>query len=390
MKLNFIKYHILPIILSLLLVYIITVFLFDSKPDKIDSFKGNQEEATRIQANYSNGIQGEINFVSSLLNKNDICFLGSSEFGNPAIKYYPYDFLKDTLNMQVFSFGHAHHQCFSMYSQLLANQQELKNANICVILSPSWFLTEGTNIEAFIEFVPENYLKRIIHSPLVSREEKLKIGEYIYNHFDLINEPTLSLTYLSNLHKYRNYPFFEKLVNLNKTNISDIKYNIRLLPKTKPNPTAKSLIKKELKTKYLNDIKSNSIYVNDGYYLEYLSTKEQSYKHAIIEDKLFKNRTEIEDFKLLVNLLKKNNCKASFIFQPLNNYHYVGIEKFHPLKQEILTILKKNQLPILDMFALTKKEFEPGVLNDIMHTGDYGWTKINQFIYDTYYKTLSK
>ena len=390
MKLNFIKYHILPIILSLLLVYIITVFLFDSKPDKIDSFKGNQEEATRIQANYSNGIQGEINFVSSLLNKNDICFLGSSEFGNPAIKYYPYDFLKDTLNMQVFSFGHAHHQCFSMYSQLLANQQELKNANICVILSPSWFLTEGTNIEAFIEFVPENYLKRIIHSPLVSREEKLKIGEYIYNHFDLINEPTLSLTYLSNLHKYRNYPFFEKWVNLYKSKISDVKYDIKLLPKTYPIKTSKSLIKKELKVQYLNNIKSNQIYVNDAYYLEYLSTKEHSYEPSIIEDELFKNRTEFKDFTLLVNLLKKNNCNASFIFQPLNNYHYVGIEKFQPLKKEILSLLKKNNFPIYDLFSLSKKEFEPGVLNDIMHTGDYGWTKINQFIYDTYYKTLSK
>ena len=89
-------------------------------------------------------------------------------------------------------------------------------------------------------------------------------------------------------------------------------------------------------------------------------------------------------------MLKKNNCKASFIFQPLNNHHYVGIEKFQPLKQEILTILKKNQFPILDMFALTKKEFEPGVLNDIMHTGDYGWTKINQFMYNTYFNTLSK
>ena len=161
MKLNFIKYHILPIVSSLLIVFIIGFFIFDNNPDTIDLVKGNQEETTRIQANYSNGIQGEINFVSSLLNKNNICFLGSSEFGNPAVKYYPYNFLKDTLNTRVFAFGHAHHQCFSIYSQLVANQQELKNSNICIILSPSWFITEGTNIEAFIEFVPENYLKRI-------------------------------------------------------------------------------------------------------------------------------------------------------------------------------------------------------------------------------------
>lgn len=390
MKLNFIKYHIFPIILSFLFVYLIGVFLLNGKPSKLDYVNGNQEEATRIQANYSNGVQGEVSFIASLLNKNDICFLGSSEFGNPAIKLYPYDFLKDSLNMRVFAYGHAHHQCFSIYSQLLANQKELKNANVCVILSPSWFITEGTNIEAFIEFVPENYLKRIIHSPLVSREEKLKIGEYIYKHFDLINQPTLSLNYLSNFYKYRNYPLFEKWMNLYKSKISDVKYDIKLLPKTTPIQTNKSLIKKELKTEYLNNIKSNSIFVNDAYYLEYLSTKNHPYEPALIEDDLFKNRKEFEDFTLLVNLLKKNKCKASFIFQPLNNYHYVGIEKFKPIKKEILTVLKKNNFPILDMFSITKKEFEPGVLNDIMHTGEYGWTKINQFMYNTYYKTLSK
>jgi len=227
MKLNFIKYHIFPIFFSFLLIYIIGIFILDSKPNKIDYIKGNQGETPRIQANYSNGSQGELNFVGSLQNKNDICFLGSSEFGNPAIKLYPYDFLKDSLNMRVFAYGHAHHQCFSIYCQLLANQKELKNANICVILSPSWFITEGTNIEAFIEFVPESYLKRIIHNPSVSKEDKLKVGEFIYNHFDLINEPTLSLTYLSNLYKYRNYPFFEKWLNLYKSKISDVKYDIR-------------------------------------------------------------------------------------------------------------------------------------------------------------------
>lgn len=390
MKLNFIKYHIFPILLSFLLIYIIGIFILDSKPDKNDYIKGDQGETPRIQVNYSNGTQGELNFVGSLLNKNDVCLLGSSEFGNPEIKYYPSDFLKDSLNMQVFAYGHAHHQCFSIYCQLLANQQELKNANVCIILSPSWFLTEGTNIEAFIEFVPENYLKRIIHNPSVSKEDKLKVGEFIYNHFDLINEPTLSLTYLSNLYKFRNYPFFEKWLNLYKSKISDVKYDIRLLPKAIPIQTSKSLIKTELKKEYLNKIKSNSIYVNDAYYLEYLSTKDHPYEPAIIEDELFKNRTEFEDFTFLVNLLKKNNCKASFIFQPLNNYHYVGLEKFKPLKKEIVTLLKKNNFPVYDMFSLSKKEFEPGVLNDIMHTGDYGWTKINQFMYNTYFNTLSK
>jgi len=94
MKLNFIKYHIFPIALSLFLIYLIGVFILDSKPDKIEHIKGNQGETPVIQVNYSNGIQGELNFVGSLMNKNNICLLGSSEFGNDNLKFYPYYFLK--------------------------------------------------------------------------------------------------------------------------------------------------------------------------------------------------------------------------------------------------------------------------------------------------------
>ena len=110
----------------------------------------------------------------------------------------------------------------------------------------------------------------------------------------------------------------------------------------------------------------------------------------MIEADLFHNKREFNDFKLLVELLKRKKCHASFVFQPLNNFHYKGIENFEPLKKDILTILKRNNFPILDLFFLSKEAFEPGVLNDIMHTGDYGWTKINQFIYTTYYKSLAK
>lgn len=390
MKLNILKFHVLPILISLIFIYFIDVSTKKSKAYFYDEIKGKQENTTRIQANYSAGIQSEINFVSSLQNKNSICLLGSSEFGNDQLKYYPYLFLNDSLNMNVFAFGHAFHQCFSIYTQLLAHEDQLENANVCIILSPSWFITEGTNIEAFIEFVPDHYLKKIIHNPAISYKEKLIIGEYIHDHFDEINEPTLSLSYLSDLYKFKDYPFLTRWVENDKSSIKDVHYSIKLLPKNKPLKSDKSLVKKHLKDDYLKRIKSNKIFVNDAYYLEYLSTKDHPYENAMIEADLFHKKREFNDFKLLVELLKRKKCHASFVFQPLNNFHYKGIENFKPLKKDILTILKRNNFPILDLFFLSKEAFEPGVLNDIMHTGDYGWTKINQFIYTTYYKSLAK
>ena len=36
------------------------------------------------------------------------------------------------------------------------------------------------------------------------------------------------------------------------------------------------------------------------------------------------------------------------------------------------------------MFVTKKQDYEPGTLNDIMHIGDYGWMRVNEFLVKTY------
>jgi len=38
------------------------------------------------------------------------------------------------------------------------------------------------------------------------------------------------------------------------------------------------------------------------------------------------------------------------------------------------------------MYAPTKEAYDPGVLKDVMHLGDYGWMKINYFLDSLYYE----
>jgi hypothetical protein len=37
------------------------------------------------------------------------------------------------------------------------------------------------------------------------------------------------------------------------------------------------------------------------------------------------------------------------------------------------------------MFTPEKRNYIPGTLADIMHSGNLGWMKMNKFIVDTYY-----
>ena len=43
--------------------------------------------------------------------------------------------------------------------------------------------------------------------------------------------------------------------------------------------------------------------------------------------------------------------------------------------------IHQNNFTYFDMFVSDSKKYDPGVLTDIMHLGDYGWMKINEFLY---------
>jgi hypothetical protein len=61
------------------------------------------------------------------------------------------------------------------------------------------------------------------------------------------------------------------------------------------------------------------------------------------------------------------------------------LDRFNPTLNKIISLLNEKNVPFLNMFTPNKKEYIPGTLNDVMHTGDLGWLKINKFIVDTYY-----
>jgi poly-D-alanine transfer protein DltD len=46
--------------------------------------------------------------------------------------------------------------------------------------------------------------------------------------------------------------------------------------------------------------------------------------------------------------------------------------------------LDENEIPYLNMYVDNKVAYEPGLLNDIMHFGDLGWMKINNFLNNLY------
>lgn len=385
---NLFTFHFIPIVFGALLT-VACLFFFDKvlerKEVKTKYIQGLQKMLRGTNANCVEGNQAELELAGSFKNPESITLFGSSELG--VFPYSPYFFLPDSLHIPTVAFGHAHHQSFAMFCELLAMQKQLKNTKICILISPGWFETEGTNIEAFLEFVRPNFLKSIIHNREIPESYKMEIGRYISQNMSLIEEPSSSILYFENLYKTKSFSLFNGIVK--KMNSGEqIAYDVTTAQNTLPDPinidwkTCRNRIQKE----FIASVKTNKMYISDEYYTKFLLDENKVYKKGSTNTFDVSTNRELADLKLLIELLKRYKCDASFVIQPLNIYHYDGLENYTKIIKSIEKVIHDREFPCLNMFVTKKKDYEPGTLTDVMHLGDYGWMKINEFLVNTYTK----
>lgn len=350
--------------------------------------KGDVFEANSFLANLTESDSLELQLVSSLREKNGITLLGSSELTSKS-ENLPYKFLPDSTGIRVNAFGHAYQQSFAMFCQLLALKKELKGAKVCILLSPGWFETEGTNIEAFLEFVRPNFLSKIIKDQSISTKYKNQITSFLTKNEALIENPNASIDYFLNKKKYQEIPYLNAFFHERFNEFPKIEYDSKF-KKNFLNENRKEVNwernKALAQTKFLAASKSNEIFVSDVYFNKHLKQKDGSFKGGKYLCLAKEKSQELKDFKLLVDLLKQEKCNVSFVIQTLNPYYYDNLESFNPVLNEIKYVLNQEKIPYLNLYSTTKKDYKVGILDDVMHLGDLGWLEVNQFLYHTYHE----
>lgn len=386
---EFIQYHLIPIFFGILFTFI-ALYFFDKnqtfQKTKFTEITGKQKVLRGTIANCVEGIQTELELAGSLKNPESITIFGSSELGIQP--YSPYFFLPDSLDIPTVAFGHAHHQSFAMFCELLAMQKELNKTKICILISPSWFETKGTYIDAFLEYIRPNFLKSIIQNKKIPLSYKLEIGKYLSRNSSLIEDPSQSIHYLMNLYQYQKIPFLNTIIKKQNAGNIGVHYEVKTAKNTlSKHPEVNwNKTKKILQNTFISSIKSNSLFISDEFYTSNLSYEGHPYKRGKTDVFNRSTNQELKDFQLLIELLKKYDCNASFVIQPLNVYHYDDLENFNEIIPSVVEIIKQNNFPYLNMFVTKKQDYEPGTLTDVMHLGDYGWMKINEFLVKTYTK----
>jgi poly-D-alanine transfer protein DltD len=347
----------------------------------------------RYLDNFSNNPLFEATFLSANDTSETIYLMGSSELTHTS-SAAPYNFIPDHFKTKVLAIGHAGNQCFSIYSQLLANQDKLENAPIVILLSPGWFHTgfsAGTASSSFLEYNTPTFLNRILANAQDDQFRAYQAKRVADFYTEIVN-PDLSLKLLnyehqsskSFIHKGCYYP----LIALDKW-LNQQKFELVGKPQTTVN-LRKTIIPEDIdiawdsifaasKEDQRKRSTSNSWWIEDAFFAE---TNGDNGRLFPVPDAY---NTELEDFKMLVKLLKARKANVSFVIMPLNPSYYENCSELTPVMQHLQWELMENKLPFLNMWNSNPKTFDNGVLSDVMHYSDYGWYRVDQFIVNTYH-----
>ena len=395
---RFFSFHIIPFVVAAVIAYFLISTIqyfsknFNNSSQNILITEDIQQPSFKYFANYETDGEQKIIFLAKSLSDKTVVLVGSSELTGSSEKL-PFLFFNDSI-LKLIAVGHAYNETFAIYCQLLAMGDYLRNSNVCFILSPGWFEDgKGTNIQAFLEFVPEILQKRI-YANNIDEEFKNYFYSYMFKNKIEINNVPLTYSLLANLSSDNNFPIANKLF-ANKFLPQKVDFKFSISDTISPCKNSFTLSWDSMLTKdyekFLTTCTSNKIYVYNEYYFEHLVNKDGTVKSSTVSTVLFPN-TELEDLKMLLKLLKYYNCNASFIMQQLNPYYYHSLENYTPIMDSIQKlIVNENHYPYFNMFVTDTANYHAGDLRDVMHIGNAGWDKVNRFIYETYCnKSLQK
>jgi D-alanine transfer protein len=338
-------------------------------------------------------------FLKSEKNKAVIFLLGSSELGHDN-EATPYRFINKYFSTKLNAVGNAGNQSFSIYSQLLANEELLKNAPIVIIISPLWFqknYAQGTNPNCFLQYTTEKFLNKIIHNDSVEEFKNYELKR-ISDFYSTYGSPTIGMrnayilnsaskNYFSNL-LFSPVIFTNTVFQNFSTNI--MRNESAFYKKTAQEFKRFPIIQDSLyinwdsllaisKAEAIKKATNNKWYINNDYYDNYVKGEQGSV--TIIEEK---DNQELTDFEMLLKLVHAKKVNASFVILPMNPYYYKNLSELTPLVSSLEKRIKDDSFNCLNLWAGDTTTFEKGVLTDIMHLSSNGWYKVDKFIVETY------
>lgn len=373
-------------------------FLWEAKPFA-ENIRASSLDTDPSDLRYISAYHGdpelEDQFLAQPGDSTTIYLLGSSELTSGGT-YLPYHFISDRFPIKVMGIGHEGNQCFSIFCQMLAYSDRLKNAPVVIILSPGWFedkSSQGTSSAVLLEYLSDRLLNRIVQLPHNSEFQHYAY-EGISRYAPEFSSPSAAFRLANTAHRSSVSPIHSAVVgplnawnsfcrNLKKSTGNE-RESTQQNSRTFTFPSSSfsipwDSIETALIEKHRQAAGNNSMGIEAEYYSNYINGK-----RARVRPVTFSYNREWRDFLSLLKLLEESNSNASFVISPLHAGYYTNLPDLQPVIDSLRSEIGKSGFPCLDLFQSDSTKYRKHLLSDVMHFSEAGWLQVNRFIIDTY------
>jgi len=299
-----------------------------------------------------------------------LVILGSSELTSNDLRFVPYRYLADELQMPVLAYGHSGFQSLGMQFVLAALANDLSPASrVVIMLSPGWFDGDGgLSADEFNEHA-NPLLPRLLKQP----EGRAELARWLQDKGDA----RVAWSMMAE----QAYVLRQRLVDLWAP-----AYAASAPVQEAEGPAAAARVvdwdalAQEAQSAEQRLMAGNRYAVRDDFFNKYLRTIPEGGKTAYQPQPLT-GRDELRELTALMALLRQHNVNALFVMQPLHPMVFKDLNRFAPVQREVASLCQRYAMTCMDMYSAP---FEVGMLRDVQHLGELGWLRVNQKIAETF------
>lgn len=295
-----------------------------------------------------------------------LVILGSSELTSNDLRFVPYRYLADELQMPVLAYGHSGFQSLGMQLVLAALADDLSPASrVVVMLSPGWFDGDGGLGADELKEHANPLLPRLVKQP----EGRAALARWMRDKGDagvawsMVAEQA--------------YVFRQRLVDLwTPAYAAPAPEREREGPAAAARVVDWDLLASQAQEAEQSQMGGNRYAVRDEFFNKYLRAIPEGGKTAYQPQPLT-GRDELRELTALMALLRQHDVNALFVMQPLHPMVFKDLARFEPIQRDVAALCQRYAMTCMDMYSAP---FEVGMLRDVQHLGELGWLRVNQKI----------
>lgn len=348
-------------------------------------------------------------YANSILAKDgSILIMGSSDLSHSTRQHPDLYFNTGRTKYGAIAIGRAYTQTLQHASVVGSLSNDVKNKKVVLLLSMQWFMDkEGVTPNHFqTRFSPVQFYDLLNNDKISEKTKKIyakRVSSLMEKPGEYRAEALYAKLYTDNsikgkIIKLLLKPYYmarKSMVSLKDKGILYQKLSM-LYDKKQQNHNIngkidwekeKQMALVDAKTRVgrrANKFGGKTIYVDKGYYREYILKKERYFKDFYSYVKVTDSK-EYADFKIFLDVCKDLGVKPTIVVVPGLPlfYDYTGMKKSEreAYYNKVKNIIKPYGFNIID---LSDKENTRYYLRDIMHIGTLGWVDLCQRINNIY------